>query len=133
MPRLLNLLTEPNVSHPDLKIAVAYALGSLAKGSDAHVRVLLDSDVISVLLNCIVASREPRFVEACLCCLKTLFCHPEAPSEILYADPGLISHLLNLMPLSTSNQIAVASILMHSCKQHDHQTTLTAQVSTPNP
>ena len=27
VPRLLNLLTEPTVSHPDLKVAVAYALG----------------------------------------------------------------------------------------------------------
>ena len=27
VPRLLNLLTEPTVTHPDLKVAVAYALG----------------------------------------------------------------------------------------------------------
>lgn len=110
-----------------MKIAVAYALGSIAKGSDTHLKVLIDCDVITVLLSCIVASREPLFVEACLCCLRTLFYHPDAPSEFLYSDPGLISHLLALMPLSTSNQIAVASILMHSCKQHEHQTTLTSQ------
>ena len=27
VPRLLNLLTEPTVTHPDLKVSVAYALG----------------------------------------------------------------------------------------------------------
>ena len=69
-----------------------------------------------------------RFVEACLCCLRTLFYHPDVPVEVLYTDPALISHLLALMPLSTSNQISVASILMHSCKVHDHQTALTSQV-----
>lgn len=127
VPRLLNLLTEPTVTHPDLKVAVAYALGSIAKGSDQHLKVLLDCDVVPVLLNCVVSSREPRFVEACLCCLRTLFYHPEVPVEVLYTDPALISHLLALMPLSTSNQISVASILMHSCKVHDHQTALTSQ------
>ena len=30
VPRLLNLLTEPTVTHPDLKVAVAYALGKTA-------------------------------------------------------------------------------------------------------
>jgi hypothetical protein len=127
VPRLLNLLTEPTVSHPDLKVAVAYALGSIAKGSDQHLKVLLDCDVVPVLLNCVVSSREPRFVEACLCCLRTLFYHPDVPVEVLYTDPALISHLLALMPLSTSNQISVASILMHSCKIPDHQTALTSQ------
>ena len=47
-----------------------------------------------VLLNCVVSSREPRFVEACLCCLRTLFYHPDVPVEVLYTDPALISHLL---------------------------------------
>ena len=38
-----------------------------------------------------------------------------------------IIHFQALMPLSTSNQISVACILMHSCKVHDHQTALTSQ------
>ena len=54
-----------------------------------------------------------RYVEACLCCLRTLFSHPDAPVEVLYSDPVIIPHLLALMPLSTSNQISVASILMN--------------------
>ena len=127
VPRLLNLLAEPTLTHPDLKVAVAFALGSIAKGSDKHLKVLLDCEIVSVLLNCIVSSRDQRFVEACLCCLRTLFCHRDAPVDVLYSDPALISHLLNLMPLSTSNQISVASILMHACKSHDHQTSLTSQ------
>ena len=89
--------------------------------------MLLDCDIVPVLLNCVFSSQDPRFVEACLCCLRTLFYHPDVPVEVLYTDPALISHLLALMPLSTSNQISVASILMNSCKVHDHQTALTSQ------
>ena len=100
-------------------------------------KVLLSCDIIGVLLTVVVSSREPRYVEvshlvcnftkekknlycifffsfqACLCCLRTLFNHPEAPVEVLYADHSIIPHLLVLMPLSTSNQISVASILMN--------------------
>lgn len=127
VPRLINLLSEPNnATNPDLKVAVAYALGSIAKGSEGHMKVLLDGDLVPVLLNCVVVSREPRLVEACLCCLRTVFSHPEAPVHFLYADAALIPHLLALMPLSTSNQISVASILMNSCKAQDHQTSLTS-------
>lgn len=133
VPRLLNIVTDPSISHPDLKIGVAYALGSIAKGSNQHLKVLLDCDIVTVLLNCIVsngndkAAMEPRLVEACLCCLRTLFYHPDAPVSVLYSDPSLISHLLSLMPCSTSNQISVASILMHSCKGPEHQTALAQQ------
>ncbi len=130
VPRLLNLIAEEgssNSSSVDLKVGVAYALGSLAKGNEIHIKVLHECGVVPVLLNCIVTSREPRFVEACLCCLRTIFGHPETPVEVLYADPGLIPHLLALMPLSTSNQISVASILMHACKLPEHQTALASQ------
>jgi len=127
VPRLLNLLTDPNITNTDLKVAVAYTLGSIAKGSSHHMKVLLGCDITAVLLNCVVTSREPRYVEACLCCLRTLFSHDDAPVEVLYADPAIIPHLLALMPLSTSNQISVASILMNSCKVHEHQTALASQ------
>jgi len=127
VPRLMNLLTDPNVNNIDLRVAVAYTLGSIAKGSPNHMKVLLSCDIIGVLLTVVVSSREPRYVEACLCCLRTLFNHPEAPVELLYADHSIIPHLLVHIPLSTSNQISVASILMNSCKVHEHQTALASQ------
>lgn len=128
VPRLINLLAEPkSQNNINLRVAVAYALGSLAKGSDTHLKSLLDCGVVPVLLNCMVTSNDARLVEACLCCLRTVFAHPDAPAEVLYADPAIIPHLLILMPLSTANQISVASILTHACKTRDHQTTLAGQ------
>ena len=82
-------------------------LGSIAKGSDQHLKVLLDCDVVPVLLNCVVSSREPRFVEACLCCLRTLFYHPDVPVEVLYTDSALISHLLVSDILNNLIQITI--------------------------
>ena len=46
VPRLLNLLTDPNVNNTDLRVAVAYTLGSIAKGSVHHMKVLLSCDII---------------------------------------------------------------------------------------
>ena len=44
-----------------LKLILFFLLsGSIAKGSDQHLKVLLDCDVVPVLLNCVVSSREPR-------------------------------------------------------------------------
>jgi hypothetical protein len=64
-----------------------------------------------------VAHSEPRLVEACLCVLKTVFQHANAPVEILYADVAIVPLLIDLMlSPSRSNQISVASILTNACK-----------------
>ncbi len=59
---------------------------------------------------------DPRVVEACLCCLKTVFQHPEAPIEVVYADTNIVPHLIGLMALSTSCQTSVATIFTNACK-----------------
>lgn len=51
VPRLINMLSEPN-SNPDLQINVAYTLGSIAKGMDIHLKALIDSGVVNVMLQC---------------------------------------------------------------------------------
>ncbi len=61
-------------------------------------------------------------VEACLCCLKTVFQHPEAPIEVVYADAGLVPHLIGLMAQgSTSCQISVATIFTNACKVRERE------------
>ena len=64
---------------------------------------------------------DKKFVEACLCCLRTIFQSAEAPHEIIYAEPQIVPHMINLMPLSTSNQVSVASIFANACKTREHQ------------
>ena len=56
------------------------------------------------------------FVEGCLSCLKTVFQHPDAPIDLLYADQQTVPLLIHLMSLCTSNQISVAYILTNACK-----------------
>ena len=45
------MLSEPN-SNPDLQVNVAYTLGSIAKGMDIHLKALIDSGVVNVMLQC---------------------------------------------------------------------------------
>ena len=76
LPRLIHLLGNPD-SPCELQVAVAQTLGSVAKGMEAHLKALIDCGVVPVLLTCLLRSNHPRLVEACLCCLKAIFAHPE--------------------------------------------------------
>ena len=114
VPRLINLLIEPKTP-TELKIHVAYTIGSIAKGQDDNRKDLIDSGVIPVLLNSLV-STDPKLIEACLCGLKTLFAHTDSPLDMIYADANIVPHLISLMSLSTANQISVATILTNACK-----------------
>ena len=70
-----------------------------------HCRALIDCGLVPVLLNVLVCN-DARLVEACLCCLRTLFSHSsDPPIDLLYADTNIIPHLIALMPLSTANQV----------------------------
>ena len=50
LPRLISLLAEEK-SGAELKINVAYTLGSVAKGADYQLKALIDSGIIPVLLR----------------------------------------------------------------------------------
>lgn len=89
-----------------------------------HCRALVDCGLVPVLLNGLL-SNDARFIESCLCCLRTLFSHCcEPPIEALYADVNVIPHLMNLMPSSTSNQISVSTVLTNACKTREQQNIL---------
>ncbi len=119
VPRLLILLQDPSTP-PELKVHVGYTIGSLAKGSDSNKKELLDNGVVPVLLATLVHPHcvsSPKLTEACLCCLKSIVQHPEAPIDMLYTDDAFVPHLITLMAgPSPVNQIAVATIITHACK-----------------
>jgi hypothetical protein len=127
VPRLLTLLQDPTAPLL-LKVHVAYTLGSLAKGSDEHRKELIDHGILPVILSTLVqpdAGSNVKLVEACLCCLKSIVQHPEAPIDILYSDDAFVPHLITVMSGPNAvNQIAVAIIFTHACKTAKHQNTL---------
>ena len=92
LPRVIHLLADDKTP-ARIRIACAQTLGSIAKGMDAHLKALIDSGAVPVLLNCVVVPL-PELVESCLRCLKTVFGHSEAPVEYLYADVNIIPRLL---------------------------------------
>ena len=112
VPRLL-LLMQDSTSSP-LKVHLAHALGSLAKGSDQHRKELINHGVFPVLIA-VLARPETcanlKLVEACLGCIRTVASHPEAPIDMIYSDEAFVPHLISLMAgPSPVNQIAVATI-----------------------
>lgn len=50
VPRLIHLLSDPNIPDP-VKIQATVTLGSLAKGTDEHIKALVDFGVVPHLLN----------------------------------------------------------------------------------
>ncbi|XP_077544313.1 armadillo repeat-containing protein 8-like isoform X4 [Haemaphysalis longicornis] len=129
VPRLLQILREE--SHPQLVCETAVILNSLAKGTEENVKALLDAGVLPVLLQGLV-HQDPRYVEACLCCLRTLFRSEQAPVECMYEEPWAVRHLL-LMATQThaANQECIATILTAVCKTPDHQNYLCAHGAIP--
>ena len=76
LPRLIHLIGNPE-SSCELQIVVAQTLGSVAKGMETHLKALIDCGVVPVLLTSLLRSNNRKMTEACLCCLKTIFLHPE--------------------------------------------------------
>ena len=122
MPRLLLIMQDSTPS--PLKVHIAHALGSLAKGSDHHRKELIDHGVFPVLIS-ILARPEtcasPKLVEACLGCIRSVASHPEAPIDMIYSDESFVPHLISLMAgPSPVNQIAIATIFACACKVFFH-------------
>lgn len=129
VPRLLQILREE--SHPQLVCETAVILNSLAKGTEENVKALLDAGVLPVLLQGLV-HQDPRYVEACLCCLRTLFRSEQAPVECMYEEPWAVRHLLLMAPQThAANQECIATILTAVCKTPDHQNYLCAHGAIP--
>uniref|UniRef100_T1J6L0 Armadillo repeat-containing protein 8 n=1 Tax=Strigamia maritima TaxID=126957 RepID=T1J6L0_STRMM len=120
--RLLQTLVDEK-SSVDLLIEAAATLGSLAKGTDEHIKSLVDAGVVPLLLSGLTQSCL-KYVEACLRCLRTIFSSSCAPIDILYQDSNIIPHLIHLIPQSTCNQECIATILTFACQTVEHQNVL---------
>ncbi|KAK8771564.1 hypothetical protein V5799_025196 [Amblyomma americanum] len=76
--------------------------------------------------------QDQRYVEACLCCLRTLFLSELAPVECMYEEPWAVRHLLLMATqMHATNQECIATILMAVCKTPDHQNYLCAHGAVP--
>nr|CAD7439785.1 unnamed protein product [Timema bartmani] len=122
---LLQLLGDASLP-VQIKVEATITLGSLAKGTEDHVKSLVDLGVVPVLINGL-ASEEVKLVESSLCCLRTIFEYPCAPVDLIYRDDHLPLHLLNLVPHSVSNQVSVTTILKAACKTAENQNLLCGQ------
>ncbi|XP_071447494.1 armadillo repeat-containing protein 8-like [Hetaerina americana] len=129
VPRLLQLLGD-NVSSNNIKIEATITLGSLAKGTEEHVKALVDMGIVTLLINTL-GSDDQKLVEVCLCCLRTVFQSPCAPVELIYDDPSLVTHLLNLLSHSVSNQVCITTVLTAACKNPENQNALCEQGAVP--
>lgn len=136
VPRLLQLLCDlNNFSTIEIRLESAVILGSLAKGTDQHVAALIDLGVVNSLLQVLSMFEVESsnidnlklhnlLVEACLRCLRTIFQHSSAPVSLLFQNPDLVPHLLQLSKLSINCQVYVATILTAACKTHEEQNIL---------
>lgn len=124
--RLMQLLGDTNLP-VELRTEAVVTLGSLAKGTEAHVKQLIDVGIVPLLLNSILTSEDAKLTEACLRCVCSVFRHPNAPVELIFHDTQLVTHLLSLVMHSITNQICVTTILGTATKTADHQRVLCDQ------
>ncbi|KAG8337689.1 Armadillo repeat-containing protein 8 [Homalodisca vitripennis] len=120
VPRLVQLLSDTSLPL-EVRRETAVTLGSLAKGTDAHIKQLIDVNVVPLLLNSVMSSDDLKLTEACLRCICSVFRHPSAPVDLIFTDCHLLSHLLTLTMQSITNQICVTTIFSCSCKRFEQQ------------
>lgn len=122
LPRLIQLLKDKNV-----KVAVrteaAVTIGSLAKGTEEHVELLMNSGIVHILLE-ILEENEAKLIDACLCCLRTLS-QTSYTTDTKYSIKNLQKILNFAGPReSLQRQSCVASILSAACKTSVEQNAL---------
>ncbi|KAJ8915764.1 hypothetical protein NQ315_004576 [Exocentrus adspersus] len=122
VPRLIYLLKD-KTTKVAVRIEAAVTIGSLAKGTEDHIELLVNCGCIEILLE-VLEENEPRLVDACLCCLRTL-------SQQSYSSTRKYS-LANLQKLlnfagpkeSLQRQSCVATIISFACKSAAEQNAL---------
>ncbi|CAH1991535.1 unnamed protein product [Acanthoscelides obtectus] len=122
VPRLIALLKDKEMKS-EVRIEAAVTIGSLAKGTEDHIELLINSGITQVLLELLDES-EARLIDSCLCCLRTLS-HNSKITETNYTP----QHLTKLLAYagareSLQRQSCVASILSAICKGTSEQNAL---------
>lgn len=131
VPRLICLLKDKNMKTA-VRVEAAVTIGSLAKGTDDHIELLLNSGVLQILLD-VLEENEPQLIDACLCCLRTLSQsqqqQQQQDSQQVNANKYSIKSLQKLLSFagpkeSLQRQSCVASILSSACKTSVEQNAL---------
>lgn len=122
VPRLLFLLKDKNTK-VNVRVEAAVTIGSLAKGTEEHVELLISSGTSQILLD-VLEENEPRLIDACLCCLRTLSQYTSA-SDVKYDIKSLQKLLSYAGPKDTlQRQSCVANIITSACKSPVEQNIL---------
>ncbi|XP_067647949.1 armadillo repeat-containing protein 8-like [Eurosta solidaginis] len=124
VPVIINSCIDQDQS-PDRKMDALVILGSLAKGSEEQVEMLVKQyNVVPYLLKEITSkSNSKKCVETCLSTLRSIFEHPCAPKKDFFADADVLKHFLRLASANSSlkTQICITSILLSVCQTNEDQ------------
>lgn len=125
VPRLLQLLKDKNA--PDaVRLEAAVTIGSLAKGTEDHIQLLINSGIVQLLLD-VLEEHDQRLVDAALSCLRTLSQHNSNSLTIKYTQKQLQKLLSYAGPREgLLRQSCVSSILSCACKTVSEQNSLCA-------
>lgn len=123
VPKLITFLTQE--CYPlNIRLDAAIVIGSLAKGTESHVKALIDSRVVQIMLTIVTDMKsDKRLIEVCLCVLRSIFRYPFAPIAEIHSDMSSLQHLISLA--SSDNtlecQSCVAKILVPVCHSFNEQ------------
>lgn len=125
-----------NLSNGDVAREAMIVVASLAKGTEQHLRLLIDANAVPILLVNTQSDRTD-FVEASLRCLRTIFKSRIAPIDLVYsginttttgnstsssslcAAQPILPHLLSLAKNNKSSYVikeCIANILAAACQ-----------------
>ncbi|XP_056648936.1 armadillo repeat-containing protein 8-like isoform X1 [Diorhabda sublineata] len=122
VPKLLSLLRDKDIN-TNVRIEAAVTIGSLAKGKEEHVELLINSGTSQIILD-VLEENDQRLIDPCLCCLRTLSQHPSS-SNVKYDVKSLRKLLSFAHPKdSLQRQSCVANILTSACRGPQEQTIL---------
>ncbi|GLV43849.1 hypothetical protein CBL_11571 [Carabus blaptoides fortunei] len=123
VPRLMQLIKDKNTKST-IRLEAVVTLGSLAKGTEEHIKVLIECGTVPLLLE-VLEENDSRIVEAALCCLRT-FSQQGFDSLSSLCTQKQLSKLLSLASSEQTVvcQACVANVLGASCRTTEEQTTL---------
>ena len=113
IPRLLQWMIDDGIN-VELRTEAAIVLGSLAKGSEEDIQMLINAGSVSVLLMRIT-SNNMKLVEACLRCLRTIFLMNDPPIHLMYENKTVIPHLINIISKSLCTQDCITTLFSRCC------------------
>lgn len=120
IPRLIKIIGDETLPI-ELRLDTIIVVGSLAKGTEDHVRALVNSETVIELLNLLTKpNTDRRLIEASMSALKSILQYPFAPVDLVRAK---ISRIIGFATPESSIQCqsCVANILVPLCHSYNEQ------------